>query len=365
MAGTLPAAMSRAERPPGPHGPADRPRTALRRRPASALRGRHSGGRPSGPVRDGPCRRRRAPSSALFVRGHPRLAGVPSARQGGGRGDAGAHDHADRRHGVEPGAPGHRFPTAASPGGPRSSSPEEWGSHPSSCFCRRLAEAGTTALVLLGGRSEPDLYLMDLFERFGMEVRAGHGGRQCRTPRHGDGSSRCRACRCRLPSTLFLRSDRDAPPGRRDLAGCRHSPPGLHRAADGLRDGLLPRMRGLGGARHRRPARVPPELHRGTGLRFGADRVGSGPSPRCEAGPADSRPRNRTDRGGGGPDRRAGRPAPPHAAHRPRRAPSATATSTTGWWTTSASERSRRRGCTSNPAPVARRPASGRPRREC
>ena len=39
-------------------------------------------------------------------------------------------------------------------------------------FCRRLAEAGTTALVLLGGRSEPDLYLMDLFERFGMEVRA-------------------------------------------------------------------------------------------------------------------------------------------------------------------------------------------------
>jgi dihydroorotate dehydrogenase electron transfer subunit len=39
-------------------------------------------------------------------------------------------------------------------------------------FSRALAEEGRTAVVLLGGRSEPDLYLRDRFEEFGMEVRA-------------------------------------------------------------------------------------------------------------------------------------------------------------------------------------------------
>ena len=38
-------------------------------------------------------------------------------------------------------------------------------------FCRRLAEAGRRGIVLLGGRSRPDLYLRDTFERFGMDVR--------------------------------------------------------------------------------------------------------------------------------------------------------------------------------------------------
>ena len=38
-------------------------------------------------------------------------------------------------------------------------------------FCRRLAEAGRRGIVLLGGRSRPDLYLREEFERFGMEVR--------------------------------------------------------------------------------------------------------------------------------------------------------------------------------------------------
>ena len=51
-------------------------------------------------------------------------------------------------------------------------------------FCRRLSEAGRRAVVVLGGRSEPDLYLRSHFERFGMEVRCttedgsfGHRGR--------------------------------------------------------------------------------------------------------------------------------------------------------------------------------------------
>ena len=50
-------------------------------------------------------------------------------------------------------------------------------------FCRRLAESGRRGIVLLGGRSRPDLYLRHLFERFGMDVRvasedgsAGHHG---------------------------------------------------------------------------------------------------------------------------------------------------------------------------------------------
>lgn len=38
-------------------------------------------------------------------------------------------------------------------------------------FCRRLAEAGRRALVLLGGRTAEDLYLRDTFAGFGMEVR--------------------------------------------------------------------------------------------------------------------------------------------------------------------------------------------------
>lgn len=38
-------------------------------------------------------------------------------------------------------------------------------------FCRRLAEAGRSGIVLLGGRRRPDLYLREEFERFGMEVR--------------------------------------------------------------------------------------------------------------------------------------------------------------------------------------------------
>ena len=38
-------------------------------------------------------------------------------------------------------------------------------------FCRRLSEAGRPGIVLLGGRSSPDLYLRDAFERFGMDVR--------------------------------------------------------------------------------------------------------------------------------------------------------------------------------------------------
>ena len=39
-------------------------------------------------------------------------------------------------------------------------------------FCRRLAESGQRAIVLLGGRSRPDLYLRETFERLGMDVRA-------------------------------------------------------------------------------------------------------------------------------------------------------------------------------------------------
>lgn len=39
-------------------------------------------------------------------------------------------------------------------------------------FCRRLAGRGIQAVVLLGGRSAPDLYLRSEFERFGMDVRA-------------------------------------------------------------------------------------------------------------------------------------------------------------------------------------------------
>lgn len=50
-------------------------------------------------------------------------------------------------------------------------------------FCRRLAEAGRRGIVLLGGRSRPDLYLREAFTALGMEVRvatedgsAGHRG---------------------------------------------------------------------------------------------------------------------------------------------------------------------------------------------
>ncbi len=38
-------------------------------------------------------------------------------------------------------------------------------------YCRRLMESGRSAIVLLGGRRHRDLYLMDAFERFGMDVR--------------------------------------------------------------------------------------------------------------------------------------------------------------------------------------------------
>ncbi len=38
-------------------------------------------------------------------------------------------------------------------------------------FCRRLAETGRRGIVLLGGRSEPDLYLRENFAELGMEVR--------------------------------------------------------------------------------------------------------------------------------------------------------------------------------------------------
>ncbi len=38
-------------------------------------------------------------------------------------------------------------------------------------FCRELAEAGRRAIVLLGGRRAPDLYLRDAFREFGMDVR--------------------------------------------------------------------------------------------------------------------------------------------------------------------------------------------------
>lgn len=38
-------------------------------------------------------------------------------------------------------------------------------------FARRLQEAGRRGIVLLGGRSEADLYLREEFERFGMDVR--------------------------------------------------------------------------------------------------------------------------------------------------------------------------------------------------
>ena len=51
-------------------------------------------------------------------------------------------------------------------------------------FCRRLAESGRRGIVLLGGRRRPDLYLREIFESFGMDVRvatedgsAGHHGR--------------------------------------------------------------------------------------------------------------------------------------------------------------------------------------------
>lgn len=50
-------------------------------------------------------------------------------------------------------------------------------------FCRRLAESGRRGIVLLGGRRRPDLYLREVFEHFGMDVRvssedgsAGHQG---------------------------------------------------------------------------------------------------------------------------------------------------------------------------------------------
>ncbi len=39
-------------------------------------------------------------------------------------------------------------------------------------FCRVLGLAARRGIVLLGGRSRPDLYLRDAFEGFGMEVRA-------------------------------------------------------------------------------------------------------------------------------------------------------------------------------------------------
>jgi dihydroorotate dehydrogenase electron transfer subunit len=51
-------------------------------------------------------------------------------------------------------------------------------------FCRRLGGEGRRALVLLGGRSEKDLYLRSVFEELGMDVRTstedgshGHRGR--------------------------------------------------------------------------------------------------------------------------------------------------------------------------------------------
>lgn len=40
------------------------------------------------------------------------------------------------------------------------------------CFSRALAAEGRRALVLLGGRTERDLYLREDFEAFGMEVRS-------------------------------------------------------------------------------------------------------------------------------------------------------------------------------------------------
>ena len=147
------------------------------------------------------------------------------------------------------------------------------------CFCESLARAGVVAKVLLGGRQSQDLYLKDEFAELGMDVGLYHGGRQPRSAWSRHGSPNGSLGRVPTGSALFLWSVRHVKTGCGNRVGAEGASSGLHRAAHGLRHGLLFGLRGFhpparaNGSRGRVPAR----LHRRP--RFRSRPYSMGPRP--------------------------------------------------------------------------------------